>query len=352
MKRPELLAPLAIERRYQSELNKLMIEIGNIIEEDVIAHLPYVLSTKVDEERMDDIASKLAALFLLARGKISGLIALYGTRFIIQNIASLINAFNIKQFQKSIKYGIGEFPLSPNVNQIKGSGRAISGGARMTKTQFNYFVKAANPEQIMAAINSGKAPFGAGPSSIKSPNSPETIETKAKVSNLLKAQLGIDPLAGNPKLAEQMNMWVVNNVNLISNTTETFVNQAEQVVMDGARRGLRHEVLAKEIMAGTDLEPGRFKKLQTRASLIARDQTNKLNGTLNRVRQEESGIEDYTWRDVGDSRVRHEHRKLDGKVFSWSKGAPSLGGLNPGDDYNCRCWADPVIDLNKILGEY
>jgi len=57
--------------------------------------------------------------------------------------------------------------------------------------------------------------------------------------------------------------------------------------------------------------------------------------------QEKTDIDEdeyYVWRSVGDSRTRSEHAERDGKVFQWDN--PPEGG-HPGDDYGCRCFADP-----------
>lgn len=46
----------------------------------------------------------------------------------------------------------------------------------------------------------------------------------------------------------------------------------------------------------------------------------------------------YIWRTVGDDKVRGKHAEREGKIFN--KNVPPEGG-NPGEDYNCRCWAEP-----------
>lgn len=46
----------------------------------------------------------------------------------------------------------------------------------------------------------------------------------------------------------------------------------------------------------------------------------------------------YIWHTQGDERVRGAHAANDGKIFS-RENPPETG--NPGDDYNCRCWAEP-----------
>ena len=46
----------------------------------------------------------------------------------------------------------------------------------------------------------------------------------------------------------------------------------------------------------------------------------------------------YIWRTKGDDKVRGKHAEREGKIFN--KHIPPEGG-NPGEDYNCRCWAEP-----------
>lgn len=64
----------------------------------------------------------------------------------------------------------------------------------------------------------------------------------------------------------------------------------------------------------------------------------------------------YIWRTKGDDKVRGKHAEREGKIFN--KHIPPEGG-NPGEDYNCRCWAEPyrpektadkpiIIDLSGL----
>ncbi|MCP4395666.1 MAG: hypothetical protein GY804_15570, partial [Alphaproteobacteria bacterium] len=49
----------------------------------------------------------------------------------------------------------------------------------------------------------------------------------------------------------------------------------------------------------------------------------------------------YIWHTQKDSKTRSSHADRDGKVFEWAH--PPEGG-HPGEDYNCRCWAEPIFD--------
>lgn len=52
-------------------------------------------------------------------------------------------------------------------------------------------------------------------------------------------------------------------------------------------------------------------------------------------------LETYIWRSRDDNRVREAHAEYNDQVFAWS--APPIGG-HPGQDWNCRCTAEPIID--------
>lgn len=97
----------------------------------------------------------------------------------------------------------------------------------------------------------------------------------------------------------------------------------------------------------------------SRASLIARDQTAKINIAVTQARNQELGIEEYVWRTAKDRRVtgtpggkwpegnyvHGNHYKREGKVYRWDS-PPSDG--HPGFAINCRCVADPIINMDKL----
>lgn len=52
----------------------------------------------------------------------------------------------------------------------------------------------------------------------------------------------------------------------------------------------------------------------------------------------------YIWRTRLDGKVRSSHRANHGKKFAWNN-PPSTG--HPGEDFNCRCWAEPVLPARR-----
>lgn len=173
-------------------------------------------------------------------------------------------------------------------------------------------------------------------------------------SAVVKSVIGIEPLFNESWLQEHLKNFRNRNVQLIQKLTDDTRNEIEALVRDGFARGDRIETIRQKIL-GSKLEKGVFKKVETRAQLIARDQTNKLNGQISKLRQNEIGIDTYYWRTSQDERVRPTHNKMEGKLCKWSdptvysddygktwKKRSSIGAveLHPGEDYNCRCWAE------------
>jgi SPP1 gp7 family putative phage head morphogenesis protein len=120
-------------------------------------------------------------------------------------------------------------------------------------------------------------------------------------------------------------------------------------ILDEAEAGgWRVEQLRNRLLDDLDIT-------QSRAELIARDQTLKLAGDIAQERQMQSGIKRYVWRTSGDERVRGTpggkwprgmHYELDGEEFSWDDPpiTNEAGDRNhPGQDYQCRCIAIPVL---------
>jgi SPP1 gp7 family putative phage head morphogenesis protein len=56
----------------------------------------------------------------------------------------------------------------------------------------------------------------------------------------------------------------------------------------------------------------------------------------------------YIWRTLQDEKVRPEHAANNGKIFAWDT-PPETG--HPGEDFGCRCWAEPYKAEDRALQE-
>lgn len=153
------------------------------------------------------------------------------------------------------------------------------------------------------------------------------------------------------KITEGVNSKAIikENVDLIRSIPDRLFPEVRRVVEEGWSKGRTVDDLADDVEK-------RFGVSESRARLIARDQIGKINAKVTEARHKEIGIEKFTWGTAGDERVRGNpaglypkarpsHWEREGKVFRYDD--PPEGG-NPGEDFQCRCVALPVIpDLDE-----
>nr|DAX57323.1 MAG TPA: Minor capsid component [Caudoviricetes sp.] len=77
------------------------------------------------------------------------------------------------------------------------------------------------------------------------------------------------------------------------------------------------------------------KWLTKRNENLARNETGNLYAQECKDLMIENGIEYFVWHTMKDDRVRPEHAEREGLVFS-------INDELPGEDFNCRCWAEPI----------
>ncbi len=163
----------------------------------------------------------------------------------------------------------------------------------------------------------------------------------------IKATLGIDIREDyylGDFYVEQLKKWIEENVGLISSIPEDTLEKMKDIVYDGFANGKTTTRMVKEIQRAYGIS-------RHRAELIARDQTAKLNGQIQKAQQQDAGITEYIWSDCGDERVRRSHRELNGKKFSWDDPPENSDGrkCHPGQDFQCRCIGRPVFNRNINL---
>jgi len=154
------------------------------------------------------------------------------------------------------------------------------------------------------------------------------------------SSLGIDLYATDDE--DAIEGFVEKNVKLIRSVQNQYLHEVEQTILEGLSTGSTVEDLKDRL---TPLVDDVGKKAERRAKVIANDQVGKLSQQINRHRQQSVGVKKFIWRTMGDNRVRDSHEDLDGQEFTWAEGA---NGLYPGDDIMCRCYAEPVIEIDAL----
>jgi SPP1 gp7 family putative phage head morphogenesis protein len=92
---------------------------------------------------------------------------------------------------------------------------------------------------------------------------------------------------------------------------------------------------------------------ESRAICIARTETARSRTSYTQARAEAVGSTHYIWHTVGDEAVRPRHRELNGTVQAWSnppvvsERGEKIIRSHPGQVFNCRCWAEPILPKSK-----
>lgn len=145
--------------------------------------------------------------------------------------------------------------------------------------------------------------------------------------------------------SEVLEKWVNENVGLITAIPNEMLDDMKRIVLDSYLKGDTVTTITKQIQHCYGIT-------KAHSRLIARDQIGKLNSQITCYQQKQCGINQYIWRTAGDSRVRDSHKELDRKAFDWDH-PPVVDRktgrrCHPGEDYQCRCIAMPVFNLEKL----
>lgn len=203
----------------------------------------------------------------------------------------------------------------------------------------------AHMQQVMARIDSRLAKIVPAEiaDQMKMEKCFETITWKAD-ADIVKTMKGlVVPPQLTPHRAKRIAEEYSLNMDLyIKDWMKKEIIELRKTVQQQAFAGYRYEKLAKTIQRSYGVS-------QSKAKFLARQETNLLVVKLKEVRYIDAGVKQYRWQCVAGSKdhpVRPMHKALDGKVFSWDdppitdkKGSRN----NPGQDYNCRCAAIPIV---------
>lgn len=91
----------------------------------------------------------------------------------------------------------------------------------------------------------------------------------------------------------------------------------------------------------------RYEVSRSKAEFLASNETSRYVSQHRESMLSEAGVDEYIWMTAGDSRVREDHRKLNGRRFKFSE-PPIVDEAtgeraNPGMFYRCRCLASPIL---------
>lgn len=236
----------------------------------------------------------------------------------ILEINRRVEAFYIKGLRNIATANANEVNkfLGPKLSQIAKGGKTDG-----VNTQLGHEFDLLDLK-IQAAI-----PAQVGPVSLKQAG--RVLESNATALKLI----GVD--YHDARLGGQIAAFRDKNIDLMVKAGRDYAASVKEILDDPSSYDLAPRDLAELIQARGEVS-------QSRAELIARDQTLKLNGQITQTRQENAGISSYIWSTSLDERVRETHAAHEGQTFSWSSPPSDTGA--PGQDFQCRCVGLPVIE--------
>lgn len=167
-------------------------------------------------------------------------------------------------------------------------------------------------------------------------------------ANYLKRVANV-PVSGIAPAAK-LEAWRQQNLSLIRSLGADQIQEVADIIRPAQNMGLRWEDVADQIQ-------DRLNVGESRARLIARDQTNKWNGAMQLQTQTDAGITSYRWTTANDQAVRgrpggvyakskEDHWALQGTIQRWDS-PPTIPGTDvqshPGQRIQCRCQAVPIV---------
>jgi SPP1 gp7 family putative phage head morphogenesis protein len=140
------------------------------------------------------------------------------------------------------------------------------------------------------------------------------------------------------------------NAGIIKSLPFDISRKVNEHILTESMKGTRASDIAQQIKAFFP------ETTKAKANLIARTETSKTSTALTQARSESIGVNWYIWRTSEDARVRDSHKLMDGVLVQWTDppspealdGEKSVGHYHAGEIFNCRCYAEPIIDLDLI----
>lgn len=166
------------------------------------------------------------------------------------------------------------------------------------------------------------------------------------------SKISIEPSLSKEQRARIAAEWQNNLKTPIADWTQKEVAKLRKDIRDSVYAGDRNKALLKIIQGSHDSSIAK-------ARFLARQETRLLLTKFKQTRYEDAGVNEYRWGISNNSiapsvhspwvrgQVRHDHGVLEGKIFRWDNPpvTNTLTGArnNPGQDYNCRCHAVPIV---------
>ena len=151
---------------------------------------------------------------------------------------------------------------------------------------------------------------------------------------------GVRLPAHSPSVQAAIARAQAEQVDLIKTLPRTAAEKAQEMAEKAAlETGDRSDKLIAQLQG---LEPG-YPEFAARR--LARTEIAKSQSLLVEAQAKDAGVTHYVWCTMDDEAVRDSHKKLDGQIFRFDDLSDKDGDgcPAPGQIYNCRCYARPLL---------
>lgn len=183
---------------------------------------------------------------------------------------------------------------------------------------------------------------------IRSVDAEKTIDSMEEGFKPVAKKLEVNPELGEASRDRLAAEYSENLKLYIQKFADDQIFTLREAVEENAREGYRMDRLIPKIKQ-------RYNVTVRKAKFLARNETSIFMSKYHEQRYAEAGVTEYIWSTSHDARVRpalgthgsDNHRVLDGRTFAF-KNPPIVDTAkgrkaNPGQDYNCRCVAIPIV---------
>lgn len=167
--------------------------------------------------------------------------------------------------------------------------------------------------------------------------------TRQYAATVLRS-VGVDVSAMLSQLDTEdlMRLYIAQNTELITNLKDDAIKTIRREIMTARIQQQQPKQLAETLRQKLNV-------LRTsRAELIAVDQMGKLTASLNKHRQQQSGMTMYRWNYrswIKRDNPRKDHQAVNGKYYQWGEATGTKAGTEPGVEIRCRCFAQASIKV-------
>lgn len=169
-----------------------------------------------------------------------------------------------------------------------------------------------------------------------------------KIGSTLKS-ISVLPKLSKESVKRISEEWQENMDLYIKKFAEEQIVDLRKNVLKHTMQGGRYEDLVGSIQSS-------YGVTERKAHFLARQETSLMTAKFKETRYQEAGVDEYIWGCVAGSAkhpVRPAHKALQGKTFRWdeppitTEPSEPVRRNNPGQDYNCRCFAKPIVRFDE-----